>query len=102
MSAEAQNERRRTAGRPEFYKLFMHYVYLSQSVKHPQRKYIGKTEYLKQRFETHNSGGSVHTKLHRPWKLILVVGFDNKFKATAFEKYLKSGAGRAFAKKRFW
>jgi hypothetical protein len=29
-------------------------------------------------------------------------GFTDKRKAVAFEKYLKSGAGRAFAKKRFW
>ena len=38
----------------------------------------------------------------RPWKLITFLGFDDKLKATAFEKYLKSGAGRAFAKKRLW
>jgi len=32
----------------------------------------------------------------------MFLGFDDRFKAAAFEKYLKSGAGRAFAKKRFW
>ena len=46
--------------------------------------------------------GSIHTKNHRPWDLILFLGFKNKLKATAFEKYLKSGSGSAFARKRFW
>jgi putative endonuclease len=46
--------------------------------------------------------GSIHTRQHRPWELIMFMGFKDKLKATAFEKYLKSGAGRAFAKKRFW
>jgi len=80
----------------------MHSGYLIKSIKYPEQKYIGNTAYLKQRFETHNSGGSIHTKMYRPWKLVMFFGFADKLKATAFEKYLKSGAGRAFAKKRFW
>jgi hypothetical protein len=32
----------------------------------------------------------------------MFLGFEDKSKATAFEKYLKLDAGRAFAKKRFW
>jgi predicted GIY-YIG superfamily endonuclease len=46
--------------------------------------------------------GSIHTKQDRPWELALVLGFKDKLRATAFEKYLKSGSGSAFAKKRFW
>lgn len=80
----------------------MFYVYLIRSIKFPEQKYIGHTDNLKERLETHNSGGSVFTKLHRPWKLVMFLGFEDKLQATAFEKYLKSGAGRAFAKKRFW
>ena len=80
----------------------MHYVYLIQSSSHPAKTYIGNTVNLRQRLETHNSGGSIHTRHHRPWDLILFLGFKDKFKATAFEKYLKSGSGSAFAKKRFW
>jgi hypothetical protein len=30
------------------------------------------------------------------------LAFQEEKMAQAFEKYLKSGAGRAFAKKRFW
>jgi predicted GIY-YIG superfamily endonuclease len=80
----------------------MFYVYLIRSINYPEYKYIGHTDNLKERLETHNSGGSIYTKQYRPWKLIMFFGFDNKLKATAFEKYIKSGAGRAFAKKRFW
>jgi hypothetical protein len=31
-----------------------------------------------------------------------MLGFKDKLKATAFEKYLKSGSESAFVKKRFW
>jgi predicted GIY-YIG superfamily endonuclease len=80
----------------------MYYVYLIKSISHPDRTYIGNTVNLKQRLETHNSGGSEHTMPYRPWELIMFMGFKDKLKATSFEKYLKSGSGNAFAKKRFW
>jgi len=80
----------------------MHYVYLIKSIKYPDRTYVGNTVNLKQRLETHNSGGSIYTKPYRPWKLVMFLGFDDKLKATAFEKYLKNSSGKAFAKKRFW
>ena len=80
----------------------MHYVYLLRSIKDQRQTYVGNTVNLKQRLETHNSGGSIHTADFRPWKLVMFLGFDDKLRATAFEKYLKSGSGRAFAVKRFW
>jgi len=80
----------------------LHYVYLIKSQKNPLRKYIGCTNDLAQRLETHNSGGSTHTKVDRPWELIMYFAFDTQEKAFEFEKYMKSGAGRAFAKKRLW
>ena len=80
----------------------MYYVYLIKSTSDPKQIYIGHTVNLKQRLETHNSGGSIHTMNFRPWELIMFLGFKDKLKATAFEKYLKSGSGSAFAKKKFW
>ena len=80
----------------------MHYVYLIRSISYPDFTYIGNTVNLRQRLETHNSGGSIHTKQNRPWELIMFMGFKDKLKATAFEKYLKSGSRNAFAKKRLW
>ena len=80
----------------------MFYVYLIKSVNFPDQKYIGHTDNLKERLETHNSGGSIYTKPYRPWVVAIYVAFQQEKTAIEFEKYLKSGAGRAFAKKRFW
>jgi len=79
-----------------------YYVYLIQSIQHPQIRYIGYTTNLKERLLTHNSGGSIYTKKDRPWKLIMCSAFKNIDCAKQFEKYLKSQSGRVFAKKRFW
>lgn len=79
-----------------------YYVYLIRSVNNPDTIYVGYTTNFKRRLETHNSGGSVHTADFRPWEFVMFLCFKNKLKATAFEKYLKSGSGRAFASKRFW
>lgn len=79
----------------------MHYVYLISSIQFPEISYVGYTTNLKQRLETHNSGGSVHTAPHRPWQFIMYLAFTNQAEAKEFENYLKSQSGRAFAKKRF-
>lgn len=80
----------------------MYYVYLLRSIKNPSKTYIGFTNNLEQRLETHNSGGSIFTEPDRPWKLIMYLAFDSEQKAIEFEKYIKVGSGYAFAKKRFW
>jgi len=80
----------------------MYYVYLIQSIQFPEIVYVGFTKDLKKRFLCHNSGGSIHTAKYKPWKLISYFAFADEKKAIAFEKYLKSQSGRAFAKKRFW
>ena len=79
----------------------MYFVYLIQSINFPQVFYVGYTTNLKQRLETHNSGGSIHTAINRPWQLVMYLGFAKQARAKEFEKYLKSQSGRAFAKKRF-
>lgn len=80
----------------------MYYVYLIRSLVDPQQTYIGYTTSIKQRFATHNSGGSAHTRKYRPWELVSYIAFDSEEKARAFEKYIKIGSGYAFAKKRLW
>ncbi|MFC1842919.1 GIY-YIG nuclease family protein, partial [Candidatus Dependentiae bacterium] len=52
--------------------------------------------------QKHNCAGFKHTTRYRPWKLILCLAFADEERAMDFEKYLKSGSGNAFAKKRFW
>jgi predicted GIY-YIG superfamily endonuclease len=77
----------------------MHYVYLLKSQSHPSEEYIGQTPDLRVRIAAHNSGTSSHTRKFRPWQLKAYVAFAEKERAVAFEKYLKSGSGRAFAKR---
>ncbi len=79
----------------------MHYVYMLQSLPFPDRHYVGLTEDLKQRFTQHNAGESAHTAKFLPWTLLGYTAFSDKKKAQAFEAYLKTGSGRAFAKKHF-
>ena len=93
--------RRRTGPINSIVSMF-YYVYLIRSIKYPDTVYVGYTTNFKQRLETYNSGGSIHTRKHRPWELVMFLGFVDKLKATSFEKYLKSHSGRAFASKRFW
>ena len=80
----------------------MEYVYLIRSESKPNERYIGITSDLKSRIKAHNEGGSTHTAKFRPWKLVSYIGFVEKSKAIEFEKYLKTGSGRAFAKKHLW
>jgi len=80
----------------------MKYVYLIKSESHANTPYVGVTSNLNQRLATHNGGGSVHTAKFKPWKLLTYVAFSEDSKALAFEAYLKTGSGRAFAKKRLW
>jgi putative endonuclease len=49
----------------------------------------------------HNTGKVSHTSKHKPWRIETAVAFSNKRKATAFERYLKSGSGREFARRHF-
>ena len=76
-------------------------VYILRSVHHPEQRYIGLTNDLGARLAKHNAGGSPHTAKLRPWELETSVGFTDQGKAAAFEKYLKTGSGFAFAKKHF-
>ena len=80
----------------------MTYVYLLQSIPHPQERYIGLTANLRLRFADHNASRSVHTTQFRPWTLITYHAFSDPKKARAFETYLKSASGRAFANSRLW
>jgi len=80
----------------------MYYVYLIQSETCPDQRYVGFTTDLKKRLATHNAGGSVHTAKYKPWKLVCYHAVSDNRKAQEFEYYLKSGAGRAFANRRFW
>ena len=78
----------------------MKYVYILRSVGPEEHFYVGLTNDLRERLRKHNAGEVPHTSKFRPWALKTYLGFDSPERAVAFERYLKSGSGRAFAKKR--
>ncbi len=80
----------------------MYYVYLIESLIKEGERYVGMTTDLKKRLREHNAGKSFHSSKFRPWKLTTYIAFADQAKAEAFERYLKSGSGHAFAKKRLW
>ena len=77
------------------------YVHVLGHSSDRNRHDVGMTRDLEQRLKLHNSGQVAHTSKHTPWQVETAIAFRSKDKAVAFEKYLKSHSGRAFAKKRF-
>jgi len=63
---------------------------------------VGLTADLRGRLDRHNAGMSPHTAKYRPWRIVAATWFADRKKAEAFEAYLKSGSGHAFAKRHFW
>ena len=78
----------------------MKYVYILQGLMDSEQFYTGITDDLDARLLKHNSGAVTHTSKYRPWRIKTYVAFTDEARASAFEKYLKSGSGRAFAKAR--
>jgi len=79
----------------------MRTVYLIRSLSQPDQTYVGSTGDLAKRLAAHNAGRSPYTSKFAPWELVVAVQCLDPRKANAFERYLKSGSGRAFAKKHF-
>jgi len=79
----------------------MRTVYLLRSSAKPEQTYVGVTTDLERRLKEHNAGHSPHTSKYRPWTLVVAMQFADDRKANEFERYLKTGSGRAFARKHF-
>ena len=79
----------------------MFYTYILRSIKNPGQRYIGSTSDLRKRLAVHNAGGVPHTAKFRPWKVETYIAFETEERARAFEIYLKSGSGHAFAQRHF-
>jgi len=78
----------------------MKYVYILESVGSGGRFYVGVTADLRDRLRRHNAGEVAHTSKWLPWRVKTYIAFSDHARAYAFEKYLKSGSGRASVKKR--
>jgi putative endonuclease len=74
----------------------VYYVYILRSVNHAKETYVGSTNDLRRRLAEHDLGKSIHTNKFKPWELMVYVAFKERRAAEEFERYLKSGSGRAF------
>jgi len=77
------------------------FVYILRSDKNPDRYYVCLTSNVAGRLLWHNGGPSGVAIPHRPWSLVVSLEFSDAKTAGRFERYLKSGSGRAFAKRHF-
>jgi putative endonuclease len=77
------------------------FVYILRSDPEPARHYVGLTSNVAERLHWHNTGPSGVTVHHRPWSLVVSLEFRDATVASRFERYLKTGSGRAFGKRHF-
>jgi len=78
----------------------MQYVYILRCKD--GSPHTGCTSDLRERFKRHNNGQVPATKDKIPADLVFYCAFKEKLKAFQFEKYLKSGSGRAVMFKRLF
>jgi len=77
------------------------FVYILRSDSDPDRHYVGIASDVDERLDWHNNGPCGHTVRHRPWQVVVSIEFPDETAALRFERYLKSGSGRAFAQRHF-
>jgi putative endonuclease len=76
----------------------MQYVYILKC--NDGTFYTGCTNNIEQRLKRHANGEILYTSSRLPVEVVTYVAFSDKYKAFNFEKYLKSGSGKAFTNKR--
>lgn len=76
-----------------------YFVYIIKSVEN-DKLYTGFTTNLENRMKQHNENIGGYTKGRGPWELAWYSVFSKRRLAENFERYLKSGSGFAFARKR--
>jgi putative endonuclease len=77
----------------------MYYTYVLLSKK-DRNFYIGHTSDLKKRFKEHANGKTKSTKPRRPFDLVYYEACSNLIDAVRREKFLKTGPGGQYLKKR--
>ena len=78
-----------------------YYVYILCDIPTGKHHYTGVAHDLQERLSTHNTGHVPHTSKFAPRYREIAVAFRDIEKAFAYERYLKTGAGRAYAIKHF-
>jgi predicted GIY-YIG superfamily endonuclease len=77
------------------------FVYILRSSADPLRHYVGISSNPDDRLDWHNNGPGGYTRAYRPWALVVAIAFQTEREAARFERYLKTGSGRAFTKRHF-
>ena len=77
------------------------FVYVLKSAQETSNFYVGLVSNVRTRLAAQNAGHCSHTAASRPWKTHVVIEFTDEAVAVRFERYLKSGSGRAFARRHF-
>jgi predicted GIY-YIG superfamily endonuclease len=77
----------------------MYYAYILQSLK-TNGYYFGSSSDVFARLDERNRGCCYTTSRTKPWKLAWYAAFETRRKAEEFERYLKTGSGYAFSRKR--
>jgi predicted GIY-YIG superfamily endonuclease len=75
------------------------YVYVLKNRDTPPKYYTGLTSNVARRLAEHNGDSSHRTARYRPWEIDVVIEFADERRPVAFERYLKSGSGVAFAQR---
>jgi len=75
------------------------FVYVLKNRDSQARYYTGLTSNVSRRLAEHNQGSRSCTARCGPWSLDVVIEFADERRAVAFERYLKSGSGVAFAQR---
>ncbi|KAF0179717.1 MAG: excinuclease ABC subunit C [Alphaproteobacteria bacterium] len=75
-------------------------VYILRSVSDAEHFYASLTDNVDARLKRHNAGGVPRTSKYARWALKTYIAFADDAQAVAFERYLKTASGRAFAMKR--
>jgi predicted GIY-YIG superfamily endonuclease len=76
-----------------------HFVYVLRNHESPPKYYTGLTSDVARRLAEHNAGRCCHTADNGPWSIDVAIEFADERRAVAFEQYLKSGSGVAFAQR---
>jgi putative endonuclease len=77
------------------------FIYVLRNTDEKPHFYTGLTGDVHARVAGHNAGRCPHTSSRRPWQIHVIIEFPDEERAIRFERYLKSGSGRAFAKRHF-
>ncbi len=76
-------------------------VYVLRSETDSSKHYVGLTSDLARRVAGHNAGLNVHTARAKSWRVLVSLNFVDEKTAARFERYLKTGSGRAFGLRHF-